>query len=84
MKYLATCILLLACVMPLNGQSIYLYDRDLGDIFQDPESGRWVGCEVAVQTALAQNGYACTVGTGLPSNLSQEYDLLFIVMGNYC
>jgi len=83
MKYLFILIVLLLFITPVAGQSIYIYDRDLGDIFRDPVTGKWIGCEDAVKRALLENGYTYDIGTTLPGDLN-HYDLLFVIMGQYC
>jgi len=83
MRHLFTLILLLLFITPLSGQNIYVWDRDLGDIFRDPVTGKWVGCEEGIKSALSANGYAYNSGTTLPAELI-NYDLLFVIMGQYC
>ncbi len=74
-------IFLLAGIAP--GREILIYDRDWGDVFPDPDGGGSVGCEYAIENALADNGCSFTTIEGLPENLD-PYDAIFIVMGSYC
>lgn len=74
-------VFLLAGIAP--GQEILVFDNDLGDTFPNPDGGGTVGCEYAVENALADNGYSTTTYTFLPTNLD-PYDGIFIVMGAYC
>jgi hypothetical protein len=83
MRYILILILLLLFIAPLSAQSIYVYDRDLGDIYRDPVTMKWIGCEFAIEKALSDNGYGYDIGTTLPPDLN-HYDLLFVIMGQYC
>jgi len=74
-------VFLLAGIAP--GYEILVYDRDLGDTFTDPDGGGTVGCEFAIENALADNGYSYTTYTFLPASLD-PYDAIFVVMGVYC
>jgi hypothetical protein len=80
-------ILLLAFSLPAlaPGQEILVWDHDKGsyNMFYDPETSLYVGCEFGIQRALENNGYDYTTTPWLPGDLSQ-YDVIFIVLGWFC
>ncbi len=61
-------------------QEIFVWDNDNGKVFQDPETGGYVGCEYGIQQALAANGFSYATATVLPPDIS-TYDVIFIVLG---
>ena len=69
--------------LPAYSQEIFLWDKDLGETFDDPEGGGIVGSEYAVEQALTSNGYTYTMDTLLPGDLS-GYDIVFVIMGAHC
>jgi hypothetical protein len=60
--------------------TIYVWDRDMGKTFADPEGGGTIGCEYWLKQALLQNGCLHGSGTTLPADIS-GYDIIFICLG---
>ncbi len=68
--------LLAAQAAPLT---IYVWDKDNGKTFTNPEGGGTIGCEHWLKQALLQNGCLYGSGTTLPADIS-NYDLIFICL----
>ena len=80
LMFLLACLFVGGFAADAFSQNIYIWDKDLGEIFLDPEGSGMVGCEYAIKQCLTANGYTFTSGTTLPGDLS-PYDILFVVMG---
>lgn len=63
-----------------SGLSIYLWIFDSIDEFYDSDVGDSVNCGFGIEQALNANGYVCTKGTTLPSDLD-PYDIMFVTLG---
>jgi hypothetical protein len=69
--------LLVAQAAPVT---IYVWDKDNGKNFPNPEGGGNIGCEYWLKQALLQNGCLHSSGTTLPADIS-PYDVIFICTG---
>ena len=73
---------------PCTTQEVLLWKHSGPSVLSDPEklsSGEkmgssWVGPEYALQKALSENGYMCTVVEQLPEWLDR-YQIIFVTLG---
>jgi hypothetical protein len=74
----AAAVMLIAA--PALPQQIFVWDKDNGKTFANPEGGGNVGCEYWLKQALTDNGYTYTSATVLPADIS-PYDIIFVCLG---
>jgi hypothetical protein len=81
------CVCILAAVVavmlvaaPALPVTVFVWDKDNGKVFSNPEGGGNVGCEYWIKQALTHNGYMYSSSTVLPADIS-GYDIIFVVLG---
>lgn len=77
-------LFLLASLMFLNAQNVFLWDRDGDNTIMNPEDPwQFIGVEEHIENALIANGITPTVDYFLPDDLS-SYDMIFATVGIWC